>query len=174
MLITGAPAVGKTTLIRRLVSELDRLRCAGFYTAEIREGGMRKGFELVGLDGQKQLLAHVALDSPCRVGRYGVDVNGLDRFLETIDFSPSKADVAIVDEIGKMEMFSKKFRLLLDALFASDQQLVATIAAKGPEAIQRLKRRRDVILIEVTRSNRTALVAKIVASVLLTNKGAAL
>ena len=163
LLITGAPGVGKTTLIRRLVRQLDKVRCAGFFTAEIREAGVRKGFTLVSLDGQKEMLAHVEIDSPYRVGRYGVDVRGFDRFLDAIDFGHGDADVVIVDEIGKMEILSKKFLHRLDAVFASRQQLVATISSKGPEVIQRFKKRRDVKCFEVTRSNRERLAGEIVA-----------
>jgi nucleoside-triphosphatase len=163
ILITGAPGVGKTTLIRRLVSALDQRNCTGFYTAEIREGNARKGFELVGLDGQKALLAHVEIDSPFRVGRYGVDVEGFDRFLAAIGFAHTDADVVIVDEIGKMEMFSTKFIQLLDTAFTSDRLLVATISAGGSPAIQRFKQHSDVTLFTVTRSNRDHLVGEIAA-----------
>ena len=163
ILITGAPAVGKTTLIRQVVAELAAVRCTGFYTAEIRQGGIRKGFELVSLDGQKRILAHVAIDSPFRVGRYGVDVKGFDRFLDAIGFAHIDAQVVIVDEIGKMEAFSNKFLRLLDTVFDSKQQLLATISAGGPGEIQRFKRRADVTLFEVTRSNRDARVKEIAA-----------
>ena len=167
ILITGAPGVGKTTLIRRLVNDLGRLRCTGFYTAEIREGGIRKGFELIGLDGCRAMLAHVDIHGPCRVGRYGVDVKGFDRFLDDIGFPQAAADVVIVDEIGKMELFSKKFIHRLDAVFFSPQRLVATISAAGPDSIQRYKYRKDVALFEVNRSNRGSLPGKIAALVLL-------
>jgi len=150
-------------LIRRLVPQLGMVRCAGFYTAEIREDRVRKGFELVSLDGQKGLLAHVEIDSPYRVGRYGVDVKGFDRFLDAIDLAHTDADVLVVDEIGNMEMFSKKFKTLLDAVFASRQQLVATISAGGSQAIRRLRKRDDIVLIEVTRCNRDGLVQEIAA-----------
>ncbi len=44
ILITGPPRVGKTTLIKRLFEELTHHHPVGFYTEEIREGGIRKGF----------------------------------------------------------------------------------------------------------------------------------
>ena len=161
ILITGAPGVGKTTLIRRLIRRLDTVKYTGFYTSEIREGGVRKGFELIGFDGQKGLLAHINIQGPYRVGRYGVDVKGFDKFLDTIGFMQTEADVVVIDEIGKMEMLSKKFIHLLDTIFSSEQQVIATISAGGPETIQRYKQRVNVTLIEVTRSNRDRLADKI-------------
>ncbi len=165
ILLTGTPGVGKTTLIRRLVRKLDGRNCSGFYTTEIREDNVRKGFELVSLDGQKGLLAQVNIGGPHRVGRYGVDVAGCDRFLTAIDMVRAEADVVIVDEIGKMEMFSKKFVHLLDTIFASRQLVIATISAGGSAGIQRFKQREDVTLIAVTRSNRDRLVGEIAAMV---------
>ena len=163
ILITGAPGVGKTTLIRRLVSELGSVRCAGFTTVEIRAGGVRKGFELVSLDGRKAILAHVDFRSSHKVGRYGVDVAGFDRFLDAIDLAQSDADLLVIDEIGKMEMMSEKFRRLMAAVFSYEQPLIATIASAGPAAIQRFKKHRKAVLFEVTRSNRQKLAAEITA-----------
>jgi adenylate kinase len=40
LLITGLPGVGKTTLIRGLAQELRDLNPVGFFTTEIREGGV--------------------------------------------------------------------------------------------------------------------------------------
>ena len=51
LLLTGPPACGKTTVIRRLIERLTDLRLAGFYTQELREHGQRVGFEAVGLSG---------------------------------------------------------------------------------------------------------------------------
>jgi nucleoside-triphosphatase len=110
-------------------------------------------------------LAHVAFDSPHRVGRYGVDVAGFDRFLDTIGFAQFDTAVVIVDEIGKMETFSKKFIRLLDSVFASQRQLVATISTGGSGVIKRFKRRGDVTLFTLTRSNRNTLVKEIAALV---------
>jgi nucleoside-triphosphatase len=57
LLITGLPGVGKTTLIKKLYEGLKDFRPVGFYTEEIREGGERKGFQLISLEGKKGLLS---------------------------------------------------------------------------------------------------------------------
>ena len=89
LLVTGLPGVGKTTLIKRISEELKHLHPIGFYTSEIREGGIRKGFELISLDGRKRLLSHVDIKSSHRVGKYKVDVTGFERFLNGIPFLKS-------------------------------------------------------------------------------------
>ncbi|HET58202.1 MAG TPA: hypothetical protein ENN35_07165, partial [Deltaproteobacteria bacterium] len=47
ILLTGAPGVGKTTVIGRILEAVESLHPLGFYTEEIREGGARTGFSLV-------------------------------------------------------------------------------------------------------------------------------
>ena len=70
LLITGLPGVGKTTLMKRISEALMDLNPVGFYTEEIREEGIRKGFELVSLDGRRAILSHTDIRSPYRVGKY--------------------------------------------------------------------------------------------------------
>ena len=82
LLITGLPGVGKTTLMRKVYEALKNFHPVGFYTAEIREEGMRKGLELISLEGKRGILSHVDIKSPYRVGRYKVDVRGFEDFLE--------------------------------------------------------------------------------------------
>jgi len=68
-LITGPPSVGKTTLVKNILAKLPPQSSTGFYTSEIRIGGVRQGFELQALDGDRQILAHVKFNSPWRQGR---------------------------------------------------------------------------------------------------------
>jgi len=163
ILITGLPGSGKTTLVRRVAELLSDLRIAGFYTQEIREGGSRVGFELVGLDGRKSLLAHVTIKSPHRVGKYGVDTRRLEEFFAVEgDQDP---DLVVIDEIGKMECFSPAFRQYIRDMLGSPVPVVATIALRGTEDIERIKGRPDVELILLTRSNRDALSSGVAESV---------
>ena len=160
-LITGVPGIGKTTLIKKLSEELRDLNPVGFYTSEIRERGVRKGFELVSLDGKKAILSHTGIKSPHRVGKYRVDVKGFEEFLDTIPFLSSQTACIIVDEIGKMECFSDKFRRIMKEILDSEKLVIATIAIKGGGFIEQIKKRQDAKLFELTQSNRESLLLEI-------------
>jgi nucleoside-triphosphatase len=160
ILITGPPGCGKTTLFKRLAKELGHHQPVGFYTQEIKEEGVRKGFGLTSLDGQNGLLAHVDLSSGFRVGRYGVDVYGFEAFIRRIPFSGETSKLVMIDEIGKMECFSKVFqRRILDAL-DSEKIFIATIALKGTGPIAKIKMRTDIRLFEVSRQNQDTIISQ--------------
>ena len=154
LLITGLPGVGKTTLIKKLSEALKNLHPVGFYTAEIREGGERKGFELISLEGKSGLLSHKEIRSSYQVGRYKVDIKSFDDFLDSISFSNPLTRLIIIDEIGKMECLSDQFKKLLKETLISGKWVIATIALKGSGLIAEVKERQDVKLFEITRSNR--------------------
>lgn len=160
-LLTGKPGVGKTTLIRRIIDRMHPTPMTGFYTGEIRTGGQRSGFELQALNGDSRILAHVDLESRHRVGKYGVDTTGFDLFLENLDVLNPRAALIVIDEIGKMELFSKHFRTLLRKVLDSDRYLLASIARHGKGLIQEIKQRPDIHLVEVTRKNRDDLLSAV-------------
>jgi len=157
ILVTGYPGVGKTTVIKRLCQLLVPLKPVGFYTKEIREGGVRKGFELVSLDGRRGMLAHTDIKSEARVSKYGVDVAGFDAFLDSLGLPGTGKHPVVIDEIGKMECYSDKFRRMVRELLDTDCILIATIAARGTGLIAEVKKRHDVTVVEVTPRNRDRL-----------------
>jgi len=161
ILITGLSAVGKTTLIKKLAERLSNLHPVGFYTEEIREGGVRKGFDLTSLDGKRGLLSHRETNSPYRVGKYGVDIKGFENFLESIAFLAPATGLIIIDEIGKMECLSPEFRRMIKEILSSEKMLIATVALKGGGLIEEIKRRDDVKLFEITQKNRDSLLSEI-------------
>lgn len=165
MLITGLPGAGKTTLIRKIAEELKVCRPVGFYTLEIREGGVRKGFELVSLDDRRGLLSHVNIKSPYRVGRYRVDIKGFEDFIDSTSFFDTKSGIIIIDEIGKMECMSEKFKTLLKEILDSEKTVIATIALRGGGFIEEIKKRNNVNIIEINESNRDSLLFEILKKV---------
>ncbi|MCS7251153.1 MAG: NTPase [Anaerolineae bacterium] len=159
LLLTGRPGVGKTTWIRRVAEALGD-RAGGFYTEEIRGLHGRLGFRLVTLDGRAAVFAHVDWvgRTPYRVGRYGVDVEVLNRLgVAAIHEAMVGKEVVLVDEIGKMELFSAAFREALDAVAASPRPLIATITRSPHPWADAFKRRPGLELWELTPANREAL-----------------
>ena len=156
-LLTGKPGVGKTTLIQKIIEQMRSVNMAGFYTAEIRSKGVRMGFELRGLNGKRRILAHKNIRGQHEVGKYGVNTTGFEEFLETLDLLNPNVELIVIDEIGKMELFSTRFRNLVGDILGSDKQLLASISMKGGQFIQAIKQRPDIHLFEVTHENRNRL-----------------
>lgn len=157
ILITGPPGSGKTTLFRRLIERLQYLNPVGFYTAEIRKHGKRRGFRLNSLDGRTGILAHVDFRTGHRVGKYGVDVAGFETFIGSLPVLIPKSGLVMIDEIGKMECLSDDFTNIVNDILSSETPLIATIAQKGGGFIAEVKNRPHVQLIQLTRENQDIL-----------------
>jgi nucleoside-triphosphatase len=158
IIITGFPGSGKTTLVKKLAEVLRKYDPAGFYTEEIRSHGTRMGFMLTSLDQKRTgTLAHMDIKGSHRVGKYGIDLIGFEQFLETLHLLDPLPRLVIIDEIGKMECLSPKFRDLVISLLNAPCTVIATIALKAGGFIDEIKHRRNVHLYEVTESNRDTL-----------------
>ena len=136
---------------------------SGFLTREMREGQRRTGFRIETVAGEKGILAEVGHRGGPRVGRYGVDLEAFERIvLPTLDDIPA-GGVVVIDELGKMELASVRFRDAVGALFDADIPIVATVHAHRHPFTDALKRREDVEVHRVTRANRDALPEQILA-----------
>lgn len=171
VLLTGAPGCGKTTVVRAFVEHLRASRPAasvrGFWTEEVREGGTRVAFRIETVGGATGTLARVGLQSRCRIGRYGVDVAGFEAVgaaeveAALAEAAQSEELVLVVDEIGKMELFSARFRRAVARAFAEVPHVVATVMQRKHAFADGLKGRRDVRVLTVTARNRAALPAEV-------------
>ena len=160
LLVTGRPAIGKTTVIRHLAERLSSLKLAGFYTEEIRRAGQRQGFRAVTFSGDESVLAHVDFSYRARVGRYRVDVAGFEDLVMPELRRP--ADLLLIDEIGKMECFSSAFVSGMGQLLDGPTPIVATVAVSAGGFIGEVKSRPDVEIVEVTHDNRDDLPGRLV------------
>jgi nucleoside-triphosphatase len=134
ILLTGAPRAGKTTLVRRIADELAISETAieGFTTGELLEDGHRVGFLAEGIGGGSGVLAHVARASGPVVGRYRVDVPAFERIaLPALERAARGCSVAVIDEIGQMELYSDAFVDAVRRIFEQDVALVATVQARA-------------------------------------------
>lgn len=153
-LLTGNPGTGKTTLIKQAVAG-SQIKAGGFYTEEIRSEGIRLGFKLVTLDGQEAILAHINFNKRFQVGKYGVDVSAMDSIgVPALLDAAGRCDLVVIDEIGKMELFSANFRSAVSEIIGSGKRVLGTVMLHANPWADAIKRRPRVNLVTVTRANR--------------------
>jgi nucleoside-triphosphatase len=159
LLLEGRPGIGKTTVARRLVALLQQrgVPVGGFTTAELRTGGRREGFVVEAVSGAQEVLAHVDLPGPPRVGSYGVDLAAFERVALPALQAPGTGGVVVVDELGRMELASAAFCEAVVELLGRNVALVATVHRARYQLTDALKRRPDIRVVRVTDATRDAL-----------------
>jgi nucleoside-triphosphatase len=161
LLLTGPPGCGKTSFIKQAVARLE-IRAGGFYTEEIKSRGVRQGFRLVTLDGETAVLSHLYFKGPHRVSKYGVDVESLDKVgVTAIERAFLECDLVVIDEIGKMELLSARFREAVLKILNSDKRLLATIMLNPNPCADAIKAQPQVKLVTLTKTNHPQVMAEL-------------
>lgn len=165
LFVTGTPGVGKTTLIRSVLTELDA-DVGGFYTVEVRESGRRSGFDIMTTDGERGVLARHGLASPYRVARYGVNRDDLERVgVPAIEKAVTGSELIVMDEIGRMELCSPAFQHAVQKALDSPVPVLGTIQEWRNSFLDSVRSRKDIRVLTVTEFNRDELVETIAGNV---------
>ncbi len=165
--ITGAPRVGKTEGLIKVVRRLEgEYTFGGMLTKSIVENGTRMGFSLMDwITKEERVFAHVELDTPYRVGKYRVDLKVLETFgipIITAAIKNEEVDIVIIDEVGKMELESKKFRRMVKVALECDKPVLLTMHKKSRDSLlQEMRNMNNVRILEITPVNRNVLPYKI-------------
>ncbi|XP_067877077.1 cancer-related nucleoside-triphosphatase isoform X2 [Heterodontus francisci] len=176
------PGVGKTTLIHKTIDVLkySGVSVDGFYTEEVRKNGRRIGFDVVTVSGKRGTLSRTSNDSGTlnsgryRVGQYAVDLPSFECLVLPLLRKVNGGDdiekkVYVIDEIGKMELFSEPFiqavRQILDGAGATILGTIPVPKGKPLGLVEEIRSRRDVKIFNITKDNRNSIVQEIVTSV---------
>ena len=161
-LLTGPPGCGKTTIIQEIIQKLGK-SAVGFYTEEIRTKGKRVGFKLKTLSGKETTFSHVDFKSRYRVGKYGVDLNTFDETgSEEIRLSLAQNKIIIIDEIGKMELFSDIFKDLVWKALDSKNPVVGTIMFTRHPFANDVRKRKDVKIMDLSKEDKAQVIDTII------------
>lgn len=159
ILVTGKPGIGKTSILRRTVKELKnrKYEVGGMICREVREGGVRVGFEIMDLStGTRGWLAHVNQPTGPKIGKYHVNLTDLDVIgVGAILDALQNADILAVDEIGPMELSSTAFSKALVKAVESSKPIIGTIHYGLKNSIlDSIKNREETEILKVTYKNR--------------------
>jgi nucleoside-triphosphatase len=154
--------VGKTTVLTKTVDALkaEGYTVGGMISREVREGGIRVGFEIHDLtSGRRGWLAHVNQKSGPQIGKYHVNIQDLNSVgAEAILAAVENCNVIAIDEIGPMELFSEKFKEATRKALESCKPVVAVVHWKAHDSLLiGARKREDAELITVTYENREKL-----------------
>ncbi len=164
--LTGKPGIGKTTAIKKIIEKLGD-RAIGFYTEEIRnpKTKQRIGFKVITTDGKSGILAQKFKTSKYTVGFYGVNVEEFEKVVVPLleKALKEKDKIIVIDEVGKMELFSERFlKLVKEILKRKDIKAVITIPIRDVHPIvKEIRDRKDIIKLEITKTNRDFIPEKI-------------
>lgn len=160
ILVTGRPRTGKTTLMKRVIEDLDS--CGGFYTEEIIENSQRVGFRIRTLDGKEGILAKKGLKTGFRLGSYGINLKDLEGLgVKAVEEALETKDIIIIDEIGKMELVSEKFKEAVLRALDSGKRLLGVIHIADIKFLNRIRERKDVAILEVSTENHDEVLRRI-------------
>lgn len=127
--ITGTPGAGKSSLISELIeyAKQQGMHYCGILTPEIRKNNIRVGFKIIALPKMREeILASVDYAKP-KVSKYGVNVLAIERIIDIVEEDFKDAELVFIDEIGKMEMLSERFKEFLSKALGSDKKVIATL-----------------------------------------------
>jgi len=146
-LITSLPGKGKTTFLLKVSSLLNKKK--GFYTQEIRHKGVRKGFLLKTFSGKEVIFAQKGLNSKFKVKDYGVNIEDFEKIILEELSNIEDCRFILIDEIGKMELFSPIFKEKVESLLDSSKRVIATISKISHPFIEKIKKRKDFLLVDL-------------------------
>jgi nucleoside-triphosphatase len=147
ILITGKPRSGKTTLIKNILTSIPKLSYGGFFTEEIKENNIRVGFKIRTTYGEEAIMASQDFKSKFHIAKYGINIAAIDTIgMSSLQRAAKEKDIIVIDEIGKMEMCSKRFIGAVHELFLkTDKTIIATIPiSTSIPLINELKTQKDV------------------------------
>lgn len=155
--LTGEKQVGKSTLLDKMVSQID-IPVSGYRTLPFEIDGRKKGYYLHSI----RKLSHDENDSPISI-RYGENkMIPITETFETLGVqilsdALHREGVLLLDEIGRAEKKAAKFSRLLWECLDRHNMIVGVLQNCDNELLHAIKNREDVLLIEVTKENREEL-----------------
>ena len=147
--------MGKSTLVQK-AAEATKVKVGGVLARDKRIKDRRAGFELLDLgSGHTGMLADETGTGP-QLGKYRVRLDDLDQIGAKAVEDALIADLIVVDEVGPMELSSRRFVRAVEKAIASDKPMLVVLHQWSVHPLAK-KIRKNFRVLTVTKENRDSL-----------------
>ncbi|MBN1155558.1 hypothetical protein JXB12_11630 [candidate division KSB1 bacterium] len=156
--ITGPMRIGKSTIIKRILSQksLDRFVIGGYFTMPIVENHQIVGYAIRDMNGMSYNFAHIKLDSDMMFDKYRIDVSAFDDCAAAIlNQSIKESDLIVIDEIGVIEKDAAIFKQTLSLCLNSDVLCIGVFQQRASWFKEMIAIHEDTLIWGVTEKNRS-------------------
>lgn len=165
--ITGVQGAGKTYVIKKVIELLkaEDWIIGGMITeSEYKNDVLQRLVIIDIMSGEKGVFASKDIESSCVYEDLGVDISVLETLgVDAINRAIKEAELIVIDEIGKIELESNKFKDAINQALKCNKKLLITLHKKSRAImLQEIRRRDDVRILEVTPINRSIIPFRIV------------
>lgn len=150
LLLTGNVNIGKSTIIHKVIQVMN-IQPAGFYTKPVWIDQVIVGFKMYDYHHRTSPFWIGIKDTPltCQPITENFNVFG-SQILDDCLQEP----YIILDEIGFLERHAYAYQSKITALLDADITVLGVIKPKVTPFLNKIRARKDIILIEVTENNR--------------------
>lgn len=135
-IITGLVGEGKTTFLKKIISELNNksVKTAGFYSPRVMENDETIGYDIVEIaTGEREVFLRKTADEKVRtVGKYQLFDAGLKKGKDALNASENTNSVIVImDEIGYMELDNRGWADSLNSLVDHSNQHILMVVREN-------------------------------------------
>lgn len=151
ILLTGKYNIGKTTLLKRLLDELN-LEYSGYTSSAIEEDKAIIGFKMNAMDEQNESFTIGIKDTPftCQPVTEAFEKKGTNLLKRSLEKTKS---VIILDELGFLESEAHNFQKAVFDCFDSPQLVIGILKGRNTPFLMAIRAREDIHFFNVTDFN---------------------
>lgn len=156
--LTGPTHIGKSTIIRKILSQLQSYRVGGFFTVPIYQNSQIIGYQIRSLSNRTMVFARAGCQGVYQVSRFGIFPEAFEKIgAPALAIAFETSQLIVMDEIGTMEQGASKFRQQILRCLDSQIPVLGVIQPRPNCFLDAIRDRNDMALIYVNESNRTIL-----------------
>ncbi|MGL6173849.1 MAG: nucleoside-triphosphatase [Cellulosilyticaceae bacterium] len=159
--LTGESGVGKSTILKRVIAALN-IKTTGFVTLPYYIEGTKQGFYLSSLVE----VQNYANNTPISVQVGAKKCVGIRETFETLGVESLEEScrgdqIILMDELGRLEREAIEFQNQVMNCLDCGQRVLGVIKLCQEPWLENIKKREDVLILEVTKDNREDIFAKV-------------